>query len=391
MSENRVEQLSLSSWGAGIYNAAGGTLEISASKVANNSNVACYSCRAIGAGLANLGSALVQRSVISGNIAHPYFEATIGGFGGGIYNGGELVVDSSVISDNLASGDWSAIGGGIANGFENGAAGTVTVRNSTIANNWAFVTGNDNFHNPRGGGISSDVGGVLDLNHTTIAGNLSGGGLPGYGGGISSSGFLYMRNTILGHNVASNGSDLSGGLTNSSYNLIQISAGGAGYDDTDLLDVDPKLGPLNNNGGPTFTVALLLGSPAIDAGDNANAPPWDQRGPGFPRIVNSTIDIGAFEVQASGAPSVCIATAVQLGGGLFHRDTGDVQQRAQHDLVRLRIIDEQTRSREQSLLRMTDRMDVAVGKVYLERLERLLAQQLTDGFGVHVFDLIEKP
>ncbi len=61
------------------------------------------------------------------------------------------------------------------------------------------------------------------------------------------------------------------------------------------------LGPLADNGGPTLTHALLPGSPAIDAGDNTDAPEWDQRGPGFPRIVNGTIDIGAFEVQNTAA------------------------------------------------------------------------------------------
>ena len=75
--------------------------------------------------------------------------------------------------------------------------------------------------------------------------------------------------------------------------------------------IDPKLGPLQDNGGPTMTMALLPGSPAIDAGDNTDAPQWDQRGPGFPRIVNGIIDIGAFEVQAV-APSVTCTVADSL-------------------------------------------------------------------------------
>jgi hypothetical protein len=65
--------------------------------------------------------------------------------------------------------------------------------------------------------------------------------------------------------------------------------------------IDPLLGPLADNGGPTLTHALLPGSPAIDAGNNAYATDWDQRGPGYPRIVNGIIDIGAFEVQAPAA------------------------------------------------------------------------------------------
>jgi hypothetical protein len=93
-------------------------------------------------------------------------------------------------------------------------------------------------------------------------------------------------------------------LTASGYNLISNSTGGSGYAPTDILDVDPLLGPLADNGGPTLTHALLPGSPAIDAGDPnpADPPEWDQRGPGFPRIANGRIDIGAFEVQATGMP-----------------------------------------------------------------------------------------
>jgi hypothetical protein len=109
----------------------------------------------------------------------------------------------------------------------------------------------------------------------------------------------FMRNTI----VAGNGpQDIGGTLASSGYNLIGNSTGGSGYADTDILDVDPMLGPLADNGGPTQTHALLPGSPAIDAGDNADAPEFDQRGPGFPRIVNGIIDIGSFEVQSTGAP-----------------------------------------------------------------------------------------
>src|SRR5262249_42109572 len=61
---------------------------------------------------------------------------------------------------------------------------------------------------------------------------------------------------------------------------------------------DAKLGVLKDNGGPTMTHKLLQGSPAIDAGDNTDAPEGDQRGPGYARVVNGTIDIGAYEVQA---------------------------------------------------------------------------------------------
>ena len=65
------------------------------------------------------------------------------------------------------------------------------------------------------------------------------------------------------------------------------------------------LGPLQDNGGPTFTHALLPGSPAIDSGDPSFTPPpfYDQRGPGFDRVVNGRIDIGSFEVQTGVTPT----------------------------------------------------------------------------------------
>jgi hypothetical protein len=120
------------------------------------------------------------------------------------------------------------------------------------------------------------------------------------GGGLWVRGVLQTRNTILAGNTAqTNASDLlSGNLGSLGHNLIGDPNGGAGYDPTDLLGVDPLLGPLQDNGGPTFTHALPPGSPAIDAGDNTDAPDFDQRGDGFPRIVNYVIDIGAFEFQA---------------------------------------------------------------------------------------------
>ena len=71
-----------------------------------------------------------------------------------------------------------------------------------------------------------------------------------------------------------------------------------------IVGVNPMLGPLQNNGGPTQTIAPLAGSPAIDAGSNADAPgPTDQRGTGFPRIVHNRIDIGAYESQSTTGPT----------------------------------------------------------------------------------------
>jgi hypothetical protein len=73
----------------------------------------------------------------------------------------------------------------------------------------------------------------------------------------------------------------------------------------DQINTDPMLGPLQDNGGPTFTHELLSGSPAIDAGDPNFTPPpfYDQRGPNFWRVRNGRIDIGSFEVQAGSTPT----------------------------------------------------------------------------------------
>ncbi len=109
------------------------------------------------------------------------------------------------------------------------------------------------------------------------------------------------------NNLNSDGYDLAGqgnGSFTGSNNLVVYDATGTLNGNDNLLGVtDPGIGLLANNGGPTQTIALLAGSPAIDAGSNALAVDpttgdplaYDQRGAGFPRIVNGTVDIGAFE------------------------------------------------------------------------------------------------
>jgi hypothetical protein len=164
--------------------------------------------------------------------------------------------------------------------------------------------------------------GTVEVHHSTFSGNKATGGQGGYdsvygfglpgvgvGGGISNTGGLQMYDTILASNTADVAPDLDGALTSLGHNLIGNSGGGSGYAASDLLNLNPQLGPLQNNGGPTQTMALLAGSPAINAGDNTNAPAYDQRGPGFARIVGGTIDIGAFEVQ-NGSPTQASTLAV---------------------------------------------------------------------------------
>jgi hypothetical protein len=234
-------------------------------------------------------------------------------FGGGIYNSGTLTVIDSTVLDNVASAHCStfveAVSGG---GILNRSTGGTWIYNSTISGNSTEV--DDSFCTPLAAGVMA-LGGHLVIHNSTVSGNAEaeGVGIVKFGnpavafishstitgnsrGGVRvSQSDLYMRNSIIALNSTF---DLNGVLTGSGHNLFGNSEGGSGYDDSDILDVDPVLGPLTDNGGPTLTHALLPGSPAIDAGDNTDAPEWDQRGPGFPRIVNGTIDIGAFEVQA---------------------------------------------------------------------------------------------
>ena len=145
------------------------------------------------------------------------------------------------------------------------------------------------------------VGGAATIQHSTLSGNQA-----ELGGGMNSQSSLTMRHTIVAGNMALKGPDLQGLLIFSGYNLFGNSQGGSGYDPTDLLDVNPLLGPLQDNGGPTWTHALLLNSPAINRGEISPAavgswPEWDQRGPGFARVVGGALDIGAFEVQGGGS------------------------------------------------------------------------------------------
>src|SRR5262249_15464629 len=172
-------------------------------------------------------------------------------------------------------------GGGLTN-----ALGTVTLLNSTVSGNTS---------SSGGGGLFNAS--TLRLLNSTLSGNTTaslGGGVRNSGGGL-----VALKNTIVAHNTASTGGDCNGAITSQGHNLDSdgsCSFGGAG----DLSAMDPKLGPLQNNGGPTQTQALLAGSPAIDAGDSVGCPPTDQRWVARPQDGKGTgtavCDIGAYEV-----------------------------------------------------------------------------------------------
>jgi len=197
--------------------------------------------------------------------------------GGGIY---ASAVGASIVNSTISGNSAGTSGGGIYGG--------AAVENSTISGNSAGTSG---------GGI---YGGAI-VENSTISGNSAGTS----GGGIYNTSSLVVRNTILnagttGENIFNDG----GTVTSEGYNLSSDDGGGYLTGPGDQINTDPLLGPLQNNGGPTFTHALLPGSPAIDAGDPSFSPPPfnDQRGCHFDRVFNGRIDIGSFETQPPRRP-----------------------------------------------------------------------------------------
>ena len=276
--------------GGGIYNR--GTLVLDASTIFDNTADSNRNTEGYGGGICNYGgTATIENSTISSN------DTTDENGGGGIMNVvGTLVVANSTISDNTAAYH----GGGICN-----YQGKVTVANSTIAGNSAGYSG---------GGIVNWQGGTLNVTNSTIVHNIanSDNNSTGAGGGIRTShegtNRTTLYNTIVAHNVSRtdtkrHADDLSGAVqSESSHNLIGDSASSSSLADGvngNMVGQDPLLATLADNGGPTQTIALLSGSPAINAGSNDNAAglTTDQRGTGFPRNAYATVDIGAFELQ----------------------------------------------------------------------------------------------
>jgi predicted outer membrane repeat protein len=226
----------------------------------------------------NGGSLTLTNCILSGNSA---------GVGGGINsNGGSLTLTGCTLIGNTGA----ANGGGISS-----SGSTVTLTNCTFSGNTA---GN-------GGGIYVPRNSVLSLTNCTLVANIASGsqGSPGAGGGIYSgnggTGVVTVQSCLINGNNGGEGPDVFGSFGSNGSNLIG-DPNGAAYGFTgphDLIDVDPRLDPngLGSNGGPTPTVAVLAGSPAI-GGDYNNDTPTDQRG-----IARTTPQhtIGAFEYKTS--------------------------------------------------------------------------------------------
>ncbi len=277
-------------FGGGISNQ--GTLSLLYSQIRGNESTLA------GGGLINLGVAEIVGSTISGN-------TTTTRRGGGIYNLNSLNVLNSTITSNTAE----ISGGGI---HSQRTSSSMNLINSTVSGN---VSKQD------GGGIGVDLGSLVTLTHSTIAFNVadSDGDGSGSGGGVSITrdGSLTLFNSIVSTNTQGAGgtADNLAGLapqSESEGNLIGSanSTDGVTLDSsTNLVDEDdPLLGPLQDNEGPTFTHAITLASPALNAGVNARALDpsgnelvTDQRSGGFLRRGGATVDAGAFEVQAEPA------------------------------------------------------------------------------------------
>jgi hypothetical protein len=322
ITDNHVNTYGTDGGGGGISNAAAGTLTVANSTIANNTvpGVGVSPGYTRGGGVFNFGgTATITGSTLTGNSASA---------GGGIYSNGTIAITDSTISGNLSQ---AGQGGGI---YLLGTGTGLTLANSTVASNQAANGG-------RGGGIFLDQRTTATITNSTIAGNTTGPGASGggiyvaSGSALSAGGTLTLRNSTVANNqtagaggglwvgatrtqvrlantIVAGNTAVTGGpdvwgplLSTSAYNLIGDGSGASGVTNgtngnqvgTAASPIDARLGPLQDNGGPTQTMALLPGSPALDAGDPGFAPPpgTDQRG--LPRVVGERIDIGAFAVQ----------------------------------------------------------------------------------------------
>jgi hypothetical protein len=218
-----------------------------------------------------------------------------GGGGGAIFtDGGTVAVSYSTFDSNLTSG------GSVGGGAIHVAAGSLSVANSTFSNN---AEGNGN-----GGAAYVAAGASALVRAVTFANNAATNEASARGGGMYVDGTAIMEDVLFGNNVSAGpaGSfDLdrgAGATITSSHSLVQAAPDGLinGTSTLNILGQDPLLGDLADNGGPTQTIELLPGSPAIDAGRNLGDLPSDQRGAGSPRIVGAAQDIGAFEAGSAG-------------------------------------------------------------------------------------------
>jgi hypothetical protein len=222
----------------------------------------------LGGGITNSGTLNLIAITMQNNTAD--------GGGGGIRSYGPLTVQSSTFLNNVASDD----GGGI------DAVSTLVIANSTFSGNKSSL----------GGGIKISTSEAMTISNTTFVNNVA----TDEGGGIYDvTAPLVLTNVIV---AKSTGGDLAGTLFSGTHNLIDDDTISA-ITGSDNIQANPLLGPLGDYGGPTQTFPLLIGSPAINAGDDGTCSATgdgavngvDQRG--VSRTFNGACDIGAFETR----------------------------------------------------------------------------------------------
>jgi len=237
-----------------------------------------------GGGLYINGILRLTGSSVSGN-------STLGVQSPGVNFGGGIVAGAAYIRYSTISDNHAAMGGGAVFGFLHGYATESEVVQSTISGNTAYTGA--------GGIVSTDS--LLKIWNSTIAFNTAEAEVygPSCGGVFAFGGeeYVSLRSSIIANNTISGApADLCETEGTSQVvgfgNLVVASNKPL---PADTLHADPLLAPLNNNGGRTFTHALLPGSPAIDAGNNTRYFDSDQRG--APRVVGESADIGAYELQ----------------------------------------------------------------------------------------------
>lgn len=299
-------------YGGAIYNSDKGTIAVRRTTFKRNTSTG--DGPSYGGAIANYGKATITDSTIRENVSR-----NGRGYGGGVYNRGSMTISGSTINNNQAlnffeSPELLAAGGGIAN------TGSLSIANSTISSNSSDDFGGG-LYNGNLGYLTGEV--ITYLNNVTIANNTADANKSGLGdgGGIYNADYnsghrIRFSNSIIANNsdTGAQAPDIGGQVSSYGYNLVRSLSGGTirNSQTGNKYNVDPKLGSLASNGGPTKTQALNTGSPAIDAGNTAKAGSGnysceaiDQRSSKRPNGSGSgRCDIGAYEKTSSATQDV---------------------------------------------------------------------------------------
>jgi hypothetical protein len=258
---------------------------------------------------ANITASISGMTITGGSGANYAY----GGYGGGVSNYGSLTLSGCTVSGNSAG-----IGAGVCTGTFSNPGATTILTNCTVSGNTGGIGGtvggllnlygtlyltnctvSGNSAAYSAGGLYN-LGGTLSLTNCTVTGNSCSGRFFTVGGVSSYNGTATLVNTIVAGNTSGFGRpDVSGAFSSQGNNLIGVINHSSGWVASDLTGtaahpLNPVLAPLSNYGGPTQTIAILPGSPALDAGASGpGIPANDQRGMG--RV--GAVDIGAFESQ----------------------------------------------------------------------------------------------